>query len=141
MSTTHLIARNVQITTESCYLCGVIFGMEAEYLQHRLNDKKSFYCPNGHSQAYIGKTEAEKLREELEAEKKRTELANRRASNATERAQNLDRRLSAAKGQQTKLKNRIANGVCPCCQRSFVNLQRHIAGQHPDFPGVSEGGE
>lgn len=24
-------------------------------------------------------------------------------------------------------------GVCPCCSRSFENLQRHIASQHPTF--------
>jgi hypothetical protein len=33
----------------------------------------------------------------------------------------------------TKLKQRVANGVCPCCHRSFVNLHRHMAGQHPDY--------
>lgn len=39
----------------------------------------------------------------------------------------------AQKGQNTRLKNRIAAGVCPCCNRSFQNVARHMAGQHPDF--------
>lgn len=31
------------------------------------------------------------------------------------------------------MKNRVANGVCPCCNRHFENLERHMKGQHPDF--------
>ncbi len=30
-------------------------------------------------------------------------------------------------------RERIVSGVCPCCNRTFQNLARHIAGQHPDF--------
>lgn len=41
----------------------------------------------------------------------------------------------AQKGQNTRLKKRIAAGVCPCCNRSFANLREHMAGQHPDFTG------
>lgn len=51
-----------------------------------------------------------------------------------------ERRAHAAtKGQLTKTKKRIANGVCPCCNRSFANLERHMAGQHPDYPQPGEG--
>lgn len=49
-----------------------------------------------------------------------------------------ERRAHAAtKGQLTKTRKRVAGGVCPCCNRSFVNLGRHMAGQHPDY---AEGG-
>jgi hypothetical protein len=27
----------------------------------------------------------------------------------------------------------VANGVCPCCNRTFQNLARHMAGKHPDY--------
>lgn len=37
------------------------------------------------------------------------------------------------KGVVTRTRNRIANGVCPCCDRSFTNLQRHMASKHPDY--------
>lgn len=39
----------------------------------------------------------------------------------------------AFKGVVTKLKKRAANGVCPCCNRTFVDLARHMAGKHPTF--------
>lgn len=40
---------------------------------------------------------------------------------------------TAAVGQVTKLKNRVGHGVCPCCNRSFGNLARHIESEHPTF--------
>ena len=40
---------------------------------------------------------------------------------------------SATKGQLTRARKRAANGVCPCCHRSFENVARHVAKQHPDF--------
>lgn len=44
----------------------------------------------------------------------------------------LERFEATQKGQLTKLRNRIANGVCPWCQRSFANVARHVEHQHPD---------
>jgi hypothetical protein len=29
---------------------------------------------------------------------------------------------------------RIGNGVCPCCNRSFTNLRRHMTTKHPEYP-------
>lgn len=44
-----------------------------------------------------------------------------------------ERQASARKGQVTRLKNRAAAGVCPCCTRSFENLRRHMTTKHPTF--------
>jgi len=38
----------------------------------------------------------------------------------------------AIRGELTKLKKRVTNGVCPCCHRSFQNLRRHMATKHPN---------
>lgn len=46
------------------------------------------------------------------------------------------RQVAARKGQITKMRNRIANGVCPVpgCKRSgFDNVASHIATVHPNF--------
>lgn len=37
------------------------------------------------------------------------------------------------KGVATRLKNRAAHGVCPCCNRTFQQLARHMSAKHPDF--------
>lgn len=44
-----------------------------------------------------------------------------------------ERQLIAQKGQVTKLRKRAKAGVCPCCNRTFVGLQRHMAQKHPEF--------
>ena len=43
------------------------------------------------------------------------------------------RRRAAAKGQLTKVKKRVGNGVCPCCTRSFTDLARHMESKHPAY--------
>ncbi len=91
-----------------CCSCDIAFSVPANWNRERMDDHESFFCPNGHKQSYQGQSEAEKLRDELLA---RTE-------------------------ELTSLKNRIANGVCPCCNRTFVNLGRHIGTKHPQFMRV-----
>jgi hypothetical protein len=51
------------IITETCYSCGVLFGMAEDLRDNRLRDRRSFYCPNGHGQSYTGKTPETKLKE------------------------------------------------------------------------------
>lgn len=88
-------------------------------------DKQPFYCHNGHSQYYSGKSEAEKLKDQLEKlkiekQKQEEELQNRLLDALSER------------NKAEKQLNRLHRGVCPCCNRSFANLQQHMKKQHPD---------
>lgn len=129
----YLIAQQVTLVTEECYLCGVTFAMPDSMQDNRRRDRKDFYCPNGHGQHYLGKTAEQKLREQLEEEQRR--LVRERASRdrAEADANHQRRKAAAARGQVTKIKRRVGKGVCPCCTRSFANLAAHMAGQHPDF--------
>jgi hypothetical protein len=49
-----------------CPDCGIAYCLPTRFQQERLQDHKSWYCPNGHSLWYPGKTTAEKKIEELE---------------------------------------------------------------------------
>ena len=40
------------------------------------------------------------------------------------------------RGVATRMKNRIKVGVCPCCNRTFQDLAKHMASQHKDFDNV-----
>lgn len=112
---------------ETCPTCHVLHGIPLSLRQRALdNPGKSVYCPNGHSWYFTGKSEADRLREQLNAVRSD-------ANHQRERRQRLERRLIAAKGQQTRLRRRIAAGVCPCCKRTFQDLARHMAGQHPTY--------
>ena len=117
-----------------CYEnCGVVFGIEAAH-QGRLRDTHAwFYCPNGHQQHYSGESDAEKARREAAGQKKNAEYYMNRLAEEQGMRRKTERRVLAYQGHLGKLKKRIANGVCPCCKRSFVGLARHIKTQHPDY--------
>lgn len=112
--------------TETCYKCGIAFGLESNYQKELLRSHNSFYCPNGHSQHYIGESEADKLKRQLAAKQDYIESL-RKQRDATERS------LNATKGHLTRIKKRVGNGSCPCCMRHFENLQKHMQTKHPEY--------
>lgn len=119
------------LTLIHCAACGVPFGITGDFEQRRRADHKKFYCPTGHSNVFNGKTDTEKQRE-------RAERLERQLANRDEDLRAAKVAHAVTKGKLTKTRNRIARGVCPCCNRSFANLARHMAGQHPDYQEVSK---
>lgn len=124
------VLSTVNIHVVTCCECGVEFGMTAQLYRNRVNDKRWFYCPNGHQQHFTGRTDAQKL----EAERAH-------ATHLRDQLEATERQLVAQRGQTTKarnevhrLKRRTTNGVCPVgdCKRSFKNVQAHVTRMHPD---------
>ncbi len=118
------------LVVEICCACGTAFAMEETLYRNLLRRKgETFFCPNGHPQSYTGEPiekKYEKIKRALENETTSREWWQ-------EEAEKKARSLSATKGQLTKTKNRIAKGVCPCCNRQFINLQRHMETKHPEY--------
>ncbi len=118
----------------ACYRCKEEFGLGPETYQTLKRSSAGFHCPFGHEQHFTaGPTEVDKLRRErdrLQQDAARLHDTIRRREDERDSA---IRRASAARGQVTRLKNRAAAGLCPCCNRSFVNLQRHMASKHAGF--------
>ena len=106
--------------------CGITFAAPESWIRKRREDHVWWYCPNGHTQHFPGETEAEKLKKQLAA--RGAELDRVRADRDAQ-----IRTITSMKGQATKLRKRVAAGVCPCCKRTFQNLARHMSGQHPGF--------
>lgn len=109
----------IEYVTETCCNCGMSFAMTAEFQRRKLKNRTSFYCPAGHRQHYIGRTEEQKLRDQLDEERRR-------------KAAIQGERDAIAKTYR-RIRDRVKNGVCPCCNRSFSNLREHIRKQHPEF--------
>lgn len=127
---------SAQLWIETCCTCGTEFGLSNSVYQvaQQRKEKGSFHCPNGHSQHYVsGETEAEKLRRERDRLKQRVAYANDRRVAAEDEAKSANRRAAAQKGVVTRMKRRAQAGVCPCCNRTFQDLARHMAAKHPDF--------
>ena len=117
---------------EECCNCGCVFGITKEK-QQRLRDSGDwFYCPNGHTQHY-SKSTVNKQKDEIVQLKRTAEYLRADVESQRDQKNAAHRSKNAFKGQVTKIKNRVANGVCPCCNRSFANLHRHMEKQHPDF--------
>lgn len=118
-----------ELETKTCGECGVTFAAPAYFWSERKQTGATWYCPNGHARIF-GKTAAQELQEQLERER---EQHRQRLDFERNQTAAVKRELVTVKGQLTKTKKRVANGVCPCCQRSFVQLKRHIATKHPDY--------
>ena len=120
------ITRTYTQVEEDCCSCGITFTMPQWFFDRAREDNTVwFYCPQGHRQHYAN-SEVTKLREQLER-------AQTREKHLQDQREAAERHASAMKGQVTRLKNRAKAGVCPCCNRSFVQLERHMKSKHPDF--------
>lgn len=124
---TALHAHSIKFELIQPLCCGTTFLMSSSQYNARAKDKKVWWCPNcGDTRIFPGETEEDKLQRRLTFEKQRRTEAEREA----EYHRNSARAQKAAK---TRIKNRIANGVCPCCNRTFKQLAAHMCRMHPDF--------
>lgn len=129
-----------QLESTTCPECGVQFAGPAHLLKSKREHAGSIYCPNGHVSSWR-ETEADRLRRELEQAKKDKEWAEKQRDQAREARDAAERKASALRGVVTKTKQRVGNGVCPCCNRTFKALSRHMATKHPEFKDAAQEGE
>lgn len=124
----------VELTAINCGECGGTYAINERYRKQKEQKGGGWNCPYCDcSWGYFGKTEAQRLKEQLEAERRGKELAQKQAERERERTAAANRRARAQKAAKTRVINRVKNGVCPCCNRHFANLHRHMQSQHPDF--------
>lgn len=119
-----------------CYRCKCeIWIPDALYdaAQHG-RGKVEFFCAFGHGQVFAeGETEEQKLRRERDRLTQRLAEKDDEIARQRDMRETAERQASAARGQVTKIKNRVGRGVCPCCNRTFENLARHMASKHAEF--------
>lgn len=129
-----------QLDVIDCCQCKVAFGLPSDVHRVLRQSSQTFFCPYGHKNYYppkavVDQDQREKDTLRQERDRLKQQLAEKDDRIAAERQwrELADRKVIAAKGQITKLKKRAQNGVCPCCNRTFVDLQRHMASKHPAF--------
>jgi hypothetical protein len=116
--------------------CGVTFGITRSFMNARHHDRKTFYCPNGHSRWYPGETVDEKIQNltgQLDQERTRLREVRDRANRLSTQLDYSRRATKANATRLKKVKHRVAHGVCPCCQRTFKQLAAHMSSQHPTY--------
>lgn len=110
----------VQLDSVACFKCGVRWWIEADLKERwlREREKTTFFCPNGHSQHFVGKTFDEQLSEA------KNEAARERAAR--------DQAEAALATAKRKLQ-RMKKGLCPLCDKGFARLASHMKRAHPEW--------
>lgn len=109
------------LTVTSCW-CGIHVAVPDNLLRYCKNHKgKAIFCPLGHEFVFTD-TNEEKL-----AEERRRHQATRDLLRQEERSH------QATRGHLTRQRKRASAGVCPCCNRTFQQLARHMKSKHPEF--------
>lgn len=105
------------------------------------------YCPLGHKWVRR-ETAVARERKEREQLQRRLDAERDTSRRWRDRAEAERRSAIAYKGHLTRIRRRIANGVCPVpgCKRSgFSRVLSHIASQHPDWlhdhPEITDGSD
>ena len=111
-----------------CATCGVKFAAPRAFFAGRREKGDRFYCPNGHGLSFT-QTKAQ----ELDEMRRERDLLKQRLAQKDDDIAKVRAVAAGLKKQVTILETRTAAGVCPCCNRSFTNLRRHMATKHKDF--------
>ena len=114
----------------SCANCGICFGVDQRWRSQRLNDHRTFFCPNGHDQSYPAKSEAEIARAHAQQIEQKLQAQINEERHAKLAAQ---KEIEDLKKKQRKMQSRISRGVCTCCNRTFEDLARHMASKHSNI--------
>lgn len=108
----------------SCW-CGAPMALPRLVVKNAQETGQSLFCPaTGHQFGWTG--ENDKLRAQLKTERVRVGAIQ-------DQLRCAEREAAKLKGQLSKATKRAAAGVCPCCNRSFVQLTRHMSTKHPDY--------
>ncbi len=116
----------ITLETMTCHSCGVAFAVDAALYRAYNERGQALRCPNPRCSwpSFVPKElPAVALQKQLD----RASEARRWAEEALESERKSH---SATKGKLTKITKRVAAGVCPCCNRTFANLARHMATKH-----------
>ena len=121
---TQRLARTDEFTEMGCGECGIVFWVPEPWRAEKKSTGKGWSCPNGHSRVYRD-SDAVIAQKALAAEQERHRATLARLNEA----QTAARKTEAA---TKRLKKRVADGVCPCCHRTFKQLAAHMKNKHPE---------
>lgn len=127
-----VIHTNETLVVEQCCNCSCWFAMPKDFRDRCLDVGGTFYCPHGHPQSFT--TPRNKaLKDQVERLEKDYQRAKDYIQEKNNQIQQLGYSVRALKAAKTKIINRVKNGVCPCCNRTFIDLQKHFKSKHPEL--------
>jgi hypothetical protein len=108
----------IETVEMECGECGVMFWVTNSFYQERRKRNIGWTCPNGHNRIFK-ESDVDILKRQIKEEQ--SKLASAQFE------------LMVASKKIKRIEKRVKNGSCPCCKRSFVQLERHMKTKHPDY--------
>jgi hypothetical protein len=110
----------------TCPTCGIQYAVPEWFIVPRRKgeEKGNWHCPNGHRLG-VSDTELDRVR------RQRDRLKQEIARLTEERDAAIKREQTAQRALERNVA-RASAGVCPCCHRTFRQLQLHMKTKHPD---------
>lgn len=120
----------IELIAVQCGECGGVYAVNRNYFRQRQEQGGYWNCPYCRVSWGFSKNDSEVARL-----RKAAQSWERHYHNVSEELVDTRNSLRATKAAKTRLKKRVAAGVCPCCRRTFQNLARHMATEHPSYGG------
>lgn len=127
------ITSAINLETVDCCKCGGVFAVNKNWNDSRRVDGVGFHCPYCDSPLSYGTSYVEGLKRQIGDKDFEIQRERQRHDQTKAELRETESRRRAEKGAKMRIKNRVANGVCPCCKRTFQNLAQHMHQQHPKF--------
>lgn len=118
-----MVTVTMELEHETCW-CGIPFMLPKDLRYQARNRNHTIYCPLGHTITW-------KENEEVRLRRERDNLKQQQARLEDEKRDAIAR-AEKAEAATKRLQKRTAAGVCPCCNRTFLNMQRHMKSKHPN---------
>lgn len=118
--------------------CGISLAIPNDlYRWAQAAKHRPVHCPLGHEFVY-GDNETDRANQRAKNAEATAARLRAGIQAARDQANAAERSARAYKGHLTRIKNRIANGVCPVsgCHRHFDQVQAHIETVHPDWAAL-----
>lgn len=130
-----------ELAVLTCPVCAITYAIpqqlkESAQKYNRTTEPRnhwSWCCPMGHVLSFPGKNREQQLRDDLDRERSRSGRMAAQRDQARASAKAHKGAATRARNQRDRIGKRVKAGVCPCCNRTFKQLRRHMKSQHPDF--------
>ncbi len=126
---------------EQCGTCGVWYTVPEIVYEHQRKMGGFHTCPSGHSWGWKqgqGEDAFDALRRERDQAVQEKARLEDEARAAWETANEQVAQRSKIERELKRVRQRITHGVCPCCNRSFANVQRHMKSKHPNVTPIAK---
>lgn len=117
-----------------CGTCGVWHTVPEVVWNTQRAEGGYHSCPNGHSRGW--KTGTEK--EEQESIRRDRDRLKQDAARLNDELIEARKRVDEAERKNLQINRRANAGVCQCCNRTFMNVQKHMKTKHPNVIPIEQ---